>query len=91
VQDLPGYEEALCTLLGTIEARVKAAQQFLTRVEQVVADGSAGPGVPSLRQPLPAQEPYAAPPRREEPQRSPEPVRSPDPSPAFGVSSDWNT
>jgi len=41
VRDLPGHDESLCTVLGTIEARVKAAQQFLTRLEEVVADGSA--------------------------------------------------
>ncbi|CAK0825250.1 unnamed protein product [Prorocentrum cordatum] len=41
VRELPGHGEALCTLLGTIEARVKAAQHFLRRVEEVAKDGPA--------------------------------------------------
>jgi len=40
VRDLPAHHEGLCTLLGTLEARVKAAQQFLKRLEEVVGDGS---------------------------------------------------
>eukprot|EP00441_Pelagodinium_beii_P031622 CAMPEP_0197640738 /NCGR_PEP_ID=MMETSP1338-20131121/14919_1 /TAXON_ID=43686 ORGANISM="Pelagodinium beii, Strain RCC1491" /NCGR_SAMPLE_ID=MMETSP1338 /ASSEMBLY_ACC=CAM_ASM_000754 /LENGTH=668 /DNA_ID=CAMNT_0043213609 /DNA_START=16 /DNA_END=2018 /DNA_ORIENTATION=+ len=69
VRDLPGHDEGLCTLLGSIEARIKAAQQFLTRLEQVMADGSAPPPQPAARpafsEPLPA--PTQAPVRREEP------------------------
>lgn len=40
VRDLPAHHEGLCTLIGTLEARVKAAQQFLKRLEEVVGDGS---------------------------------------------------
>eukprot|EP00971_Amphidinium_carterae_P028401 559307-Amphidinium_carterae.1 len=40
IQELPGHEEALCTVMGSIEARVKAAQRFLTRLEEVAQDGS---------------------------------------------------
>ncbi|CAJ1358226.1 unnamed protein product, partial [Effrenium voratum] len=40
VRDLPAHDEGLCTLLGSLEARVKAAQQFLKRLEEVVGDGS---------------------------------------------------
>merc|ERR1719362_1407434 len=56
IRDLPGYDETLCTLLGTIEARVKAAQQFLKRIEEVVLDGRAGPAV------APAERPREVPP-----------------------------
>ena len=34
VRDLPSHDEGLCTLIGTLEARVKAAQQFLKRLEE---------------------------------------------------------
>jgi len=40
-RDLPGYGEVLCTLLGTIEGRVKAAQQILARLEE---DAKQSPG-----------------------------------------------
>jgi len=40
VRDLPAHDEGLCTLIGTLEARVKAAQQFLKRLEEVMGDGS---------------------------------------------------
>merc|ERR1719460_668074 len=39
VRDLPGHDENLLTLLGTIEARVKAAQAILTRIEELQMDG----------------------------------------------------
>eukprot|EP00971_Amphidinium_carterae_P184765 3668319-Amphidinium_carterae.1 len=40
IRELPGHEEALCTVIGSIEARVKAAQRFLTRLEEAAQDGS---------------------------------------------------
>eukprot|EP00913_Durusdinium_trenchii_P007426 g6981.t1 len=50
VRDLPSHDEGLCTLIGTLEARVKAAQQFLKRLEEVIGDG-----------PMPSSFPPAAP------------------------------
>eukprot|EP00439_Symbiodinium_sp_Y106_P046444 s5139_g5.t3 len=47
VRDLPSHDEGLCTLLGNIESRVKAAQQFLKRLEEVMADGSVSLPAPS--------------------------------------------
>eukprot|EP00929_Paragymnodinium_shiwhaense_P016304 TRINITY_DN12457_c0_g1_i1.p1 TRINITY_DN12457_c0_g1~~TRINITY_DN12457_c0_g1_i1.p1 ORF type:complete len:664 (+),score=137.20 TRINITY_DN12457_c0_g1_i1:90-2081(+) len=40
VRDLPGHNEALCTLVGTIEARIKAAQQVLNMLEEAAANGT---------------------------------------------------
>lgn len=90
VRDLPGYDEALCTLLGTIEGRVKAAQQFLTRLEELAGSG-AGPATPApgvapereaYRQPAPAPAPAPAP-RREEPPARVEPAST-------GTSDPWS-
>jgi len=68
----------LCTLLGTIEARVKAAQQFLTRLEELAGSG-AGPATPAPevdRAPS-QQEAYVQPPQHIERQ----PVQASPPAP----------
>eukprot|EP00929_Paragymnodinium_shiwhaense_P016305 TRINITY_DN12457_c0_g2_i1.p1 TRINITY_DN12457_c0_g2~~TRINITY_DN12457_c0_g2_i1.p1 ORF type:complete len:717 (+),score=195.28 TRINITY_DN12457_c0_g2_i1:110-2260(+) len=57
LRDLPGHDEALCTVIGTIEARIKAAQQFLAMLEEGVAKGSLGDAAPMSSSPSPAAAP----------------------------------
>lgn len=79
VRDLPGHDESLCTLLGSIEARVKAAQQFLKRLEESMQDGSAmhGAGDSAPSRPVLTPPPMT----RVEPSREAAPARAqPEPS-----------